>query len=165
MGPSGDNPLALGISFAVNTALPRLADIPQHSAAAAIYRYPRMGCDLDVDSGIGLLGQHFFQPLRIEADHDLLANHNGRGGVALVGSYQLTNRTGITTHVAQFKYNASLREEGLRPVAGRSTGLAIKQDSFKGHRFSLSEQMFHQSRRVRNLIVDYPLWVLDGSRP
>src|SRR5207245_9406001 len=71
IGPNGDNPLALGISFAVNTALPRLADMAQQSAAAAIYKYPRMGCDLDVDSGIGLLGQHFFQPLRIETDHAL----------------------------------------------------------------------------------------------
>jgi hypothetical protein len=35
-GPNGDNPRALGISLAVNTALPRLAEIPQQSAAPAM---------------------------------------------------------------------------------------------------------------------------------
>src|SRR6267154_5585893 len=139
IGPSGDSPFALGISLAVKTALPRLADMPQQNADAAMYRYPRMGCDLDVDSGIGLLGQQFFQPLRIEADHDLFANNDGRGGTALVGSQQLTHCAGIRTHVAQYERNASLREEGLRPVARRSTGLTVEQDAFWGHTFSLSE--------------------------
>jgi hypothetical protein len=35
-GPNGDNPRALGISLEVNTALPRLADIAQQNAAAAM---------------------------------------------------------------------------------------------------------------------------------
>ena len=35
-GPSGVNPRALGISLAVNTALPRLAEIAQQNAAAAM---------------------------------------------------------------------------------------------------------------------------------
>jgi hypothetical protein len=36
MGPSGDNPFAFGISLAVNTAFPRLAEMAQQNAAAAI---------------------------------------------------------------------------------------------------------------------------------
>jgi len=35
-GPSGDKPRAFGISLAVKTAFPRLAEIAQQNAAAAI---------------------------------------------------------------------------------------------------------------------------------
>lgn len=35
-GPKGDSSRALGISLAVNTALPRLAEIAQQNAAAAM---------------------------------------------------------------------------------------------------------------------------------
>ena len=94
---------------------------------------------MDLDSGIVLLGDQLFQPLRVEADHDLFANDDGRGGAALISPHQLTHRAGVATHVAQLVRNASLREEGLRPIARRSTGLAIEQDAFEGHAFSLSE--------------------------
>ena len=98
-----------------------------------------MGCDLDVVSGMVLLSQHFFEALWIEADHDLVSHYNGRCPTALIGAHQFANRAGIATHVAQFECNASLREEGLRPIARRSTGLTVKQDALAGHIFSLSE--------------------------
>src|SRR3954466_12221866 len=46
-GPSGGSAFALGISFAVNTAFPKLAEMAQQKAAPAIYRYPLMGCGLE----------------------------------------------------------------------------------------------------------------------
>lgn len=98
-----------------------------------------MGCDLDVLSGMVLLSQHFFEALWIEADHDLVPYNNGRCPTALIGAHQFANRAGIAAYVAQFEFDASLREEGLRPIARRSTGLAIKQDALGGHTFSLSE--------------------------
>src|SRR5258708_3085864 len=100
-----------------------------------------MGCELALDSGIVLLGDQLLQPVRIEADHDLFTHNDGRCGAALVGHHQFAHRAGVATHVAQFVCNASLREEGLRPIAWRSTGLAIEQDALEGHAFSLSEWM------------------------
>ena len=121
-----------------------------------------MGCELALDSGIVLLGDHLFQPLRVEADHDLLTYDDGRGGAALVGPHQLTHRFWVATHVAQFVCNASLREEGLRPIAWRSTGLAIEQDALEGHAFSLSEWMLKarcQIQHHRRLSVVGSGWI------
>ena len=124
-GPNGVRPSAWGISFAVKTALPRLAEMAQQKAAAAIYRYPRTECDLDLDSGIFLLGDQLFQALWIEADHDLFTHDDGRRGAAIVFAHQLAHRAAIAAYIAQLEWNASLREEGFRPIARRSTGLAI----------------------------------------
>lgn len=98
-----------------------------------------MGCELDLDSGIVLLGDQLLQPLRVEADHDLFADHDGRGGVTLVSLHHLAYRARVATQVAQFVRCASLREEGFRPIARRSTGLAIQQDTLQSHAFSLPE--------------------------
>src|SRR3954462_1181998 len=98
-----------------------------------------MGCDLDVVSGMVLLSQHFFEALWIEADHDLVSHNNGRCGTALICAHQLADRARVATHVAQFECDASLREEGLRPIARWSTGLTVKQDALGTHTFSLSE--------------------------
>ena len=115
-----------------------------------------MGCALDLVSGIVLLGDQFFQPFRVEADHDLFAHNDGRRGMALVSPYHFTHCAWVTTYVAQLVRNASLREEGLRPVAGRSTGLTVQQDAFEGHPFSLSEWNI--------IIADCPSPAQDGSR-
>ena len=115
-----------------------------------------MGCELDLDSGMLLLGDHFFQPLLVEADHDLFTHHNGWSRAALV-PHQLAHRARIATHIAQFVSNASLREEGPRPVAWRSTRLAKKQDAFLGHTFRLSEP--------NGAIAGYPSWAQDVSTP
>src|SRR5437868_6282801 len=115
-----------------------------------------MGCELDLDSGMVLFGDHLCQPLRVEANHDLFADHDGWSSPAAV-SNQLAHRARIATNVAQFVCNASLREEGLRPVARRSTRLTIKQDAFLGHRLRLSEP--------NSAIADCPSWARDGSTP
>src|SRR4051812_16106938 len=115
-----------------------------------------MGCELDLDSGMVLFGDHFCQPLGVEADHDLFSHHNGWSSTALV-PHQFAHRAWIATNIAQFVCNASLREEGLRPVARRSTRLAEKQDAFLGHTFRLSEP--------NGAIADCPSLARDGSTP
>jgi len=56
-----------GNSRPVNAALPRVAEIPQQSVAAAIKMYPRTGCFL--------LGKELVESFGVKSDHHLFADH------------------------------------------------------------------------------------------
>jgi hypothetical protein len=82
-----------------------------------------------VPSNFRTLGlKHLLESLRIEANHHLVANNDGRSGTALVLGYQFPYSRKITGYVSHLKLNSSLREEGLGNMAWRSTGLAEDDD-------------------------------------
>src|SRR5581483_6069117 len=63
------DPMAIPCGFhrPVNTALPRLAEMPHRKVALAMQRYPRSGCFL--------VGKYLVQAFRIETDNDFVVNH------------------------------------------------------------------------------------------
>jgi len=108
-------------------ALPTVAAAPQQKVAAAIKKYPRQGCDNWplrglICSSVALVGKQLVQPVRIKSNHDLLANHNGGCGTALVGADQLKNRLLICADIFYFKRDPFLRKVGLGPGTWRSAG-------------------------------------------
>jgi len=110
----GRSACAEASSRPVNTALPRAAEAPQHSAAAAIERYPRRGC---------LGAEQFVDALWVKADDHLVADHHRRSHAAMVRLHQLADDGEIAAHVALFECNASRREVGPRRRARRSAWL------------------------------------------
>lgn len=106
-------------SFPVKTALPNVAEAPQQNVAAAMYRYPSRGC-LDLK----LACEHLLQSFRIEADHDFVTHNDSRRGAALILPYEFADERTVHGNVFDFKFDPSLREVGLCPIARRSTWLA-----------------------------------------
>ena len=118
-GSIGGHACALGKRRPVNTARPRLAEIPQKNVAPAMYKYPRSGC---------LAGKHLVEALGIESHHHLVSHHHGRRRAALVLVHQLLHRLRITAYILVFELDTSLREVGRYNVAGRSAGLREYND-------------------------------------
>ena len=83
--------------------------------------------------GCGLTGEEFVKSLGIEADHHLIAHHQGGGGAALVFVHQLVDRRGVAGDVALLELDPSLREVGFRRAAGRSAGLGEDLDLLDCH--------------------------------
>ena len=102
-----------------------------------------------------LVCYQLLEPVGVEADHDLIADDDRGRGAALILLHHLAHGAKVTTHVAQLELNASLREEGFRPIAGWSTGLAEQQDAFCGHHTSLPDCISGGCL----------CWVRDGSIP
>ena len=75
----------------------------------------------DIEDSADSARKHLVQLLRIKADHDFIANHNGGRGTAVIGSNQFENGLLILAHVFHFKWNTFLRKVGFGPCAGRST--------------------------------------------
>lgn len=101
----GRSACAAPSSRPVNTAFPRVAEAPQHSAAAAIERYPRRGC---------LGAEQFVEAFRIKPDNYLIADHHGRRHAAVIRLNQFADSSEIAAYVALFEFNASRREVGPR---------------------------------------------------
>src|SRR5215510_6338688 len=116
----------------LNMALPKLAEIPQKRAAAAMKKYPRQGCGGRLVGAL-LFREHLFEPLRIETDHHLFIHDDGGRRAALIFFYKVTQRREIVAHVAFLKWYPSLREVGLGPGAGRSARLAEHDDRLLLH--------------------------------
>lgn len=115
----GGHACALGKRRPVNTARPRLAEIPQKNVAPAMYRYPRSGC---------LACKHLVEALGIESDHHLVSYHHRWRRAALVFVYQLLDRLGVAAHVSIFELDTSLREVSRYDVAGWSARLREYND-------------------------------------
>ena len=77
------------------------------------------------------LCKHLVQSFRIKADHDLIADHNGRSGTAVVSTHQFKDCFLIDTYVFHFKFDSPLREEGFSRITRRSSGLAVDHDFFR----------------------------------
>jgi hypothetical protein len=107
----------------VNTAFPRVAEAPQHSAAAAIERYPRRGC---------LGAEQFVDAFRVKPDDYLVADHHRRGKAAVERLNQFADGSEIAAHVALFEFNASRREVGPGRGAWRSARLAEEKNALQG---------------------------------
>ena len=90
----------------MKAARPSVAEIPQHSAADAINRYPRIGC---------LVGEEFFESVGIKSDHHFFADHQRRCGAALVFVDEVLNSLRILADIAFFVWNAFLRKVALGP--------------------------------------------------
>lgn len=78
----------------VNTAFPRVAAAPQHSAAAAIDKYPRRGW---------LGAKEFVDAFGVKSDDHLVPYNHGWGRAAVIGLHQLADGREIIAHVALFK--------------------------------------------------------------
>ena len=83
--------------------------------------------------GCGLTGEEFVKSLGIEADHHLIAHHQGGGGAALVLVHKFVDRPRVAADVALLELDPSLREVGFRRIARRSAGLGEDQDAFGCH--------------------------------
>jgi hypothetical protein len=90
--------------------------------------WPGLVPDPDADSGAlspGVsLGECLLDELWIKPDQNLVSDHKGRRGTAVVSSDQLKNRCLVAADVLIGKLDSSLREEGLHCLARRSAGLA-----------------------------------------
>jgi hypothetical protein len=107
----------------------------------AIRKYPRHGCagaaaGLEAASESGLLGKHLVQLVRIEANHDFVANNNSGSGTAVICTDHLKDRLLVLADVLDFKLCTFLRKVGLGPVTRRSTGLAEDHNLFVSHCYS-----------------------------
>ena len=98
----------------VNAARPRVAEIPQQSAAEAMKRYPRMGC---------LFGDELFNSVGVKSDHHFFANHQCRCRAALIFVNQIFDCLGILTDIPFLKFNPFLRKVAFGPMTRRSTRL------------------------------------------
>jgi hypothetical protein len=65
-----------------------------------------------------------FQPIGIETDHRPGPHNDGWSRTAVIGADQFQNGLLVRADVLDFKIDTSLREEGFRRIAGRSTRLA-----------------------------------------
>ena len=83
--------------------------------------------------GCGLTGEEFVKSLGIEADHHLVAHHQGRGGAAVIVVHQLVHRLRVAGDVALLELDPSLREVGFRRPARRSPGLGEDLDPLGRH--------------------------------
>ena len=75
-----------------------------------------------------LLGEQFFQALPVETHDHFAVHHDGRRDLAAIRSDQLKYSFLVCAHIALFERNASLREVGLRRIAGRSAGLREEEN-------------------------------------
>ena len=72
------------------------------------------------------------EPLRIEADHHFLADHQRWRGPAVIGADQLKDELLVGRDVTFFVVDTSILEVGLNRAAGRSARLR-EDDDFGGH--------------------------------
>ena len=122
----------------MKTARPKAAETPQQNVAAAMNRYPRIGCATLVGeisccvASIAKLpclwAEPLFNPLGVKTDQYLVSRaltfyHHCRRRSALVRPDQLEHCLLVRAHVPFFIVDSSRREEGLEYVARRSTGL------------------------------------------
>ena len=68
------------------------------------------------------------RPLRIEADHYFVSDHQRRRGVAVVGADQLKDKLFVGGNVALFVFDTSILEVGLSRSARRSARLREEND-------------------------------------
>jgi hypothetical protein len=83
--------------------------------------------------GCGLTGEEFVKSLGIEADHHLIAHHQGGCSAAAILVHQFLHRLRVAGDVALFELDPSLREVGFRRPARRSAGLGEDLDPLGCH--------------------------------
>ena len=69
----------------------------------------------------------------VKADDDLVADHDGGRGAAVVFSHQLLHVLWVAADVAVLVLDSSLREVGLQRPARRSAGLGVNHHVLFGH--------------------------------
>ena len=105
----------------MNTARPKVAEMPQQRPAAAMERYPRMtwGCSTR---------KELVDALWAEPNDNLVADHQGWSCVTPIFINQIVDRLGVRSHIALLEFDTSTREVGLNRVARWSAGLRENDD-------------------------------------
>jgi len=81
---------------------------------------------------VALVAHQLIEAVRIEADHHLFSDDQGRSGATVVGVDQLLYRLRVRGNIAIYELDTSRREVGLGCAARGSTGLGEQDDAF-GH--------------------------------
>src|SRR4051794_6439306 len=107
----------------VKAARPRVAEIPQHSAAEAMKRYPRTGC---------LFGHELFESVGVKSDHHFFADHQSGRRAALIFVNEILDGLWISADITFLVGDPFLRKVALGPVARWSARLC-EQDYGLSH--------------------------------
>ena len=78
-----------------------------------------------------LAREELFNPVRVKADHDLIADDERRRAPAVIGSHQFKNRCLVGAYVLLCELNSSTLEERLNGITGRSAGLREEYHLFR----------------------------------
>lgn len=105
----------------VNAARPRVAEIPQQSAAEAMNRYPRIGC---------LFGEELFDSVGVKSNHHFVADHQRGCRAALIFVNQIFDSLRILTDVPLLKLEPFLRKVAFGPMTRWSTRLCEQDYCF-----------------------------------
>ena len=95
-------------------------------------RYPRTGC-ASVDAFSTELAKLFFELLWVKPDDYLVSDDQRGRRSAVIGADQFENGFLVRAHVALFKLESSIHEEGLQDLAWRSAGLHEQDHLRKRH--------------------------------
>ena len=109
----------------MNAARPSVAETPQHNAADAINKYPRIGC---------LLGEELFKSVGVKSDHHFFADHQRGCRAALIFVDKIFDGQRILADVPFLKLDPFLRKVAFGPMAWRSARLR-EQNYIFGHDF------------------------------
>ncbi len=130
----------------MNTARPNEAEMPQNKPAAAINKYPRMGC--------GLAGKGLINAALVESNDDLVTDHESGSGPAPIFINQVMHGLGIGTDVVVFKFDTPAREVGLGSAARRSARLAE-------HDYPLARHTRYETREALAEVQNNSIQVAD----
>ncbi len=112
-------------------ARPSVAVDPHEKVASAIRMYPRRLLRVAWDGSAALVCEEFFNPVRVKADHDLIADDERRRALALIRPHQFKNGGLVGADVFLRELNSSTLEERPNGVTGRSAGLGEEYHFFR----------------------------------
>ena len=113
-------------------ARPSVALDPHEKVASAIKTYPRRLPWAAWEGAIAaLVCEELFNPVRVKADHDLIADDERRRAPAVVLLHQFENRRLVGAYVFLRKLNSSTLEKRLNGITGRSAGLRKEYHLFR----------------------------------